>query len=152
MADLQLRIRSDSDAAKRDIQTLRREMAQLSQGLGQSQRSADAAGNEVEEMGRKSRQASGAVDTLGDESQQSATQIGRMGDASQRTSRETQTFTRSLGSLGSVLGGIGIAVVGASVNVPITPCYHYRCITAVAGFPRVACSVFLNISTATSQV
>ena len=130
MADVRLQIRADSASAQREIQAFRREIAQLQQGLGQSQRSADAAGNEVEQMGRKSRQASGAVDQLGDESQQSAAQIGRMGAAARRSGADTQnmsrslggatggtqTFTRSLGGLGNILGGLGIAVVGAQIT------------------------------------
>ena len=112
MADIQLRIRSDSSTAQREIQALRRELATLRGQLDQTERSADGAGNEI--------------DQLGDESQQTATQIGRMGDAAQRTSRETQgmtrgvgaatggtqVFTRSLSGLGSVLGGLGIAAAG----------------------------------------
>ena len=115
MADLQLRIRAESNQAQRDIQTLRRELATLRGQLDQTERSADGAGNEI--------------DQLGDESQQTATQIGRMGDAAQRTSRETQgmtrgvgaatggtqVFTRTLGSLGTVLGGLGIAAAGVGV-------------------------------------
>ena len=115
MADVQLRIRSDSSTAQREIQALRRELATLRGQLDQTERSADGAGNEI--------------DQLGDESQQTATQIGRMGDAAQRTSRETQgltrgvgaatggtqVFTRSLGSLGSVLGGLGLVAAGAGV-------------------------------------
>ena len=115
MADIQLRIRSDSSTAQREIQALRRELATLRGQLDQTERSADGAGNEI--------------DQLGDESQQTATQIGRMGDAAQRTSRETQgltrgvgaatggtqVFTRSLGSLGGVLGGLGLVAAGAGV-------------------------------------
>ena len=44
MADVRLQIRADSTAAQREIQALRREMAQLQQSLGQSQRAADGAG------------------------------------------------------------------------------------------------------------
>ena len=48
--------------------------------------------------------------------QQTATQMRRMGAESQRASRDTQTFTRSLGGLGNILGGLGIAVVGAQIT------------------------------------
>ena len=50
MADIQLRIRAEGNQAQLEIQTLRREIAQLQQGLGQSQRAADGAGNEIGEL------------------------------------------------------------------------------------------------------
>ena len=96
MADVRLQIRADSATAQREIQTLRRkEIAQLQQTLGQTQRSADVAGNEIDQMGRQARQASGAVDTLGDQSRQSAAQMRGMGNAAQRAGRDQQSAVSS---------------------------------------------------------
>ena len=39
-----------------------------------------------------------------------------LGRAAGGANRETQTFTRSLGGLGNILGGLGIAVVGAQIT------------------------------------
>ena len=80
MADVRLQIRADSTAAQREIQALRREIAQLQQGLGQSQRSAVGAGQ--------------AVDRLGDEARESAVGVTELGRSIFRTSAEAQAYGR----------------------------------------------------------
>ena len=143
MADIQLRIRAESNQAQRDIQTLRREIAQLQQGLGQSQRSAVGAGQAVDRLGDEARESAVGVTELGRSIFRTSAEAKRMGGVFQGVDgrlreangrfvkgREalqgfgraaggatgsTQTFTRSLGGLGNILGGLGIAVVGAQV-------------------------------------
>ena len=101
MADLRLQISSDSRRAQQDIDRLRREIQTLRTQLGQT--------------GGASNTASEAVDRLGDESAQTARQVRNLGEAQGRATGGTQTFTRSLGGLGTVLGGLGIAAAGAAV-------------------------------------
>ena len=143
MADVRLQIRADSAPAQREIQALRREIAQLQQGLGQSQRSAVGAGQAVDRLGDEARESAVGVTELGRSIFRTSAEAKRMGGVFQGVDgrlreangrfvkgREalqgfgraaggatgsTQTFTRSLGGLGNILGGLGIAVVGAQV-------------------------------------
>ena len=129
IADLRLNIQANTRQPRTQIQQLQQEVQNLRGQLGQTQRTADTAGDQVEQMGRQSRQASEAVDTLGDQSRQSAAQMRGLGESAERAGRNTtglmrsiggasggtQTFTRSLGGLSTVIGGLGIAVVGAQV-------------------------------------
>ena len=126
MADVQLRFRADSSSARKEIQQLKSEIIDLRQHLGRTEQSADATGEEIQQLGQQSRQAAMVVDVLGDESQRASQQIRELGDTTSRAGRETQdmtrdldrarggtqTFTRSLGGLGTVLGSIGIAAAG----------------------------------------
>ena len=115
MADLRLQIQADSRRAQQDVDSLRREIQTLRTQLGQVQQGSTSAGT--------------AIDEMGDESAQTARQVRSLGDATSRTNRETQNasrgftsatggtqnFTRSLGGLGSILGGLGVAVVGSEL-------------------------------------
>lgn len=126
MADVQLRFRADSSSARKEIQQLKSEIIDLRQHLGGTERSADATGEEIQQLGQQSRQAAMVVDVLGDESQRASQRIRELGGTASRAGRETQdmtqgldrarggahTFTRALGGLGTVLGSIGIAAAG----------------------------------------
>ena len=78
-ADVQLRFRADSSGARKEIQQLKNEIIDLRQHLGGTERSADAAGNQVQQLERQSRQAAMVVDVLGDESQRASQQIRELG-------------------------------------------------------------------------
>ena len=138
-----MQIRAESNQAQREIQALRREIAQLQQGLGQSQRSAVGAGQAVDRLGDEARESAVGVTELGRSIFRTSAEAKRMGGVFQGVDgrlreangrfvkgREalqgfgraaggatgsTQTFTRSLGGLGNILGGLGIAVVGAQI-------------------------------------
>ena len=96
-----MQISSDSRRAQQDIDRLRREIQTLRTQLGQT----SGASNTATE----------AVDRLGDESAQTARQVRNLGEAQNRATGGTQVFTRSLGGLGTVLGGLGITAAGAAV-------------------------------------
>ena len=102
MADLRLQISSDSRRAQQDIDALRREITQLRTQLGQTQGASNTAAE--------------SVDKLGDESAQTARQVRNLGEAQGRATGGTQNFTRSLGGLGTILGGIGVAAAGAQLT------------------------------------
>ena len=143
IADIRLQIRAESNQAQREIQALRREIAQLQQGLGQSQRSAVGAGQAVDRLGDEARESAVGVTELGRSIFRTSAEAKRMGGVFQGVdgrlreangrfvkgrealqgfgraaggaTSSTQTFTRSLGGLGNILGGLGIAVVGAQI-------------------------------------
>ena len=124
MADVQIQFRADSSSARKEIQQLKSEIIDLRQHLGGTERSADATGKEVQQLGQQSRQAAMVVDVLGDESQRASQQIRELGGAASRVGRETQdmtrgfdrarggtqTFTRSLGGLRGIATGLGIGI------------------------------------------
>ena len=138
-----MRIRSDSSTAQREIQALRRELATLRGQLDQTERSADGAGNEIDQLGDEARQASTGVTALGRSIFNTSAEAkrfdgvfrstnGRLREANGRyvkgreaveglgrgfggASGAAQVFTRSLGSLGGVLGGLGLVAAGAGV-------------------------------------
>ena len=63
-ADVQIRFKSNSQQAQRDIAQLQKEIAELRASLGQSERSAESAGKEMQQLGVQSRQTAASLDAL----------------------------------------------------------------------------------------
>ena len=63
-ADVQIRFKSDSTQAQRDIDALQKEIADLRASLGQSERAADTAGKGMQQLGQQSRQTAASLDAL----------------------------------------------------------------------------------------
>ena len=99
--ETQLRVTANARQAQQEITKLEREVQSLRQELGQTQRTADATGNEVQQFGQQSSRA--------------AREARGLSDNLSGASRGTTTFTRSLGGLSTVLGGLGIAATGTAI-------------------------------------
>ena len=143
MADLQLRIQADTRQPKQQIDGLKREIIQLRTQLGQTQGASDTASRAIDKLGDEARQAATGVTALGRSIFNTSAEAkrfdgvfratdGRLREANGRyvKGREAveglgrsfggatggaQVFTRSLGSLGGVLSGLGIAAAGVGV-------------------------------------
>ena len=143
MADLRLNIQANTRQPQQQIDALRREITQLRTQTNQTQQSSTAAGRAIDAMGDEARQAATGVTALGRSIFNTSAEAkrfdgvfrstnGRLREANGRyvKGREAveglgrsfggatggaQVFTRSLGSLGGVLGGLGLVAASAGV-------------------------------------
>ena len=91
-ADVQIRFRAEGKQAQSEINQLKKEIAELRQQLGQTQKTADAAGNEVRHLGQQSRQAADGVDKLSDEAREAQIGVTSLGRAVFKTSAAAKRF------------------------------------------------------------
>ena len=90
--DVQIRFRAESKTAQREIDQLKKEVQGLRQQLGSTQRVADTAGNEIQQLGQQSATAARGVDQLGDEAKQASVGIDSLGRNIFKTSAEAKKF------------------------------------------------------------
>ena len=91
-ADVQIRFHAEGNQARREIEQLKKEIAELRQQLGQTQKTADTAGNEVQQLGQQSRQAADGVDKLSNEAREAQIGVTSLGRAVFKTSADAKRF------------------------------------------------------------
>ena len=122
--------------ARAAFSRLKREVDQLEDEFGTTQREARAAGEAIDRLGDTSRRSARDIDRLGDEAQQSAAQIVQLDTAARRnnaTWRDTngrlrdvrgrfvgagqgaELFTKSLGGVRGLLTGLGAALAAREI-------------------------------------
>lgn len=115
-ADVSIRFRADSRAARQDIDKLQAEVRELRQQLGQTQGAANNAAAGVDKLGDEARETAREVDVLGNRVRRTGRGATELTGAIGFANKGVGVFTRSVSGMGSALGALGITVAAHQVT------------------------------------